>query len=155
MSGTHVHLMVNHFPLVALFLGLGVLAVGHFRRNVEWQKVALGLVVLGGILMAPTYFSGEEAEEIVERTVGIPKALIEEHEEAALPAAIATGVAGATALAVLFLGSRTGSLPAWGSRATLVLGFLALILIGRAANLGGRISHPEIRGETAVTGAPP
>jgi len=32
MNEAHLHLVVNHFPIIATILGFGILAVGVFRK---------------------------------------------------------------------------------------------------------------------------
>lgn len=150
MNWAHVHLVVNHAPVVG---GLFVLALGAWafvRRSAELRRAAL----LGCALLAPAallaFLSGREAEEVVEAISDVPHALLEGHEEAALAALLAFALAGAAAGAVLLF-QRKAEAP--GQRATalcLVLLIGAAGLVTWAANLGGQIRHPEARGGFSV-----
>ncbi len=149
MDAAHLHLLLNHAPLFGLvFAALG-LAWALIGKNDGVGRASLGLLVLAGLLVLPTYLTGEDAEEIVEEQVGVSEAAIHEHEDAALGAAIATGIVGVVALLVL-VGFRRKTVPRWATGLVLVLAIAAGGWIGYVANLGGKINHPEIRGGTAV-----
>ncbi len=144
MNAAHVHLWVNHLPLFAVLLGLLVGLYGARQREENVVRVALMLFVLGALGAVAAYFSGHGAEEIVEE-LGRSHDAIEAHEEAGNLAAYLT-----IALGVLSLGTllRRGPVaPAWRT-ALFVLALVVLGVLGYAANLGGRISHPEITGTT-------
>lgn len=146
MNWAHVHLVVNHAPVVGGFFVLALGAWAFVRRSAELRRAAL----LGSAFLAPAallaFLSGREAEEVVEAFPDVPHALLEGHEEAALAALLAFALAGVAAAAVLLL-QREGETP--GPRATALC--LALLLgaaglVTWAANLGGQIRHPEARG---------
>ncbi|MDQ7039973.1 MAG: hypothetical protein Q9M35_03440 [Rhodothermus sp.] len=142
MNAAHLHLLINHLPLFAVLLGLLVGVYGAWRREETVVRVALMLFVLAALGAAATYFTGEAAEELVE-TLGRSEAALEAHEERGSLAAYLT-----IALGVLSLGTllRRGSVaPAWRT-ALFVLAVVTLGFVGYAANLGGRISHPEVTG---------
>jgi uncharacterized membrane protein len=141
-NAAHLHLLTNHLPLFAVLLGLLVGLYGAWRREENVVRVALMLFVLGALGAVAAYFSGHEAEEIVE-ALGRSHDAIEAHEEAGNLAAYLT-----IALGVLSLGTllRWGPVaPAWRT-ALFVLAVVTLGVVGYAANLGGRITHPEISG---------
>lgn len=144
MSAAHLHLVLNHAPLFALvFASLG-LTWSLARQDEGVARASLGLLILAGILVLPVYLTGDEAEDVVEDQVGVSEAAIEAHEEVALGAAIATGVAGAVGLLVL-VGFRKRALPRTATALVLVLAIGVAGWIGYVANLGGQINHPEIR----------
>ncbi len=147
MTAAHLHLLLNHAPLFGIAFGILGLAWALVRKNEHVGKAALGLLVLAGVLVLPVYLSGENAEDIVEDQVGVSNDAIEAHEDAALAAAIATGVVGAVAL-VLLVVFREKVLPRSATAMALVLALAAGVWIGYVANLGGQINHPEIRGDT-------
>src|SRR5688500_14191615 len=98
MNLTHVHLMLNHVPVLATAFGLGLLVLAAWRRSDEVKKVALGLFVVGALLAVPVYLTGEPAEDAVEQLPGVSKAIIEQHEDAAAVAFTAIAVLGVAAL---------------------------------------------------------
>ena len=148
MSAAHLHLMLNHIPLLGLVFGAVLLAYGLWRGGEDVQKASLGLLAVAGLSAIAVYLTGEPAEEIVEGLAGVSHDAIEAHEEwgwYALIAGISTGV---VALGTLLVGWMRERLGRGAVVLTLVFALLSSGLIGYTANLGGKISHPELRGET-------
>jgi uncharacterized membrane protein len=152
MNGAHLHLLLNHFPIIVTLVGFLVLLWSVARGSEEVKKTALGLLVLGAVLTLPTYLTGEPAEDLVVGLPGVSKTDIERHQEAAGIAAGSLAAVGVAALAGLAAGRRGRVPPALVA----VITFLALVAIGlvaRAANLGGEIRHSEIRPASLAAGA--
>ncbi len=152
MNAAHLHLIVNHFPVVGLLFGILLFAAAGVRRSEDLGRAALWTFVLTGVAGIVAYLTGSGAEEAVEGLAGVSERFVERHEEAALLATAAAGVAGLIALTGL-IGFRRGSaFPRWFNPAVLAAALVAGGLMARAANLGGQIRHPEIQG-TAVSAA--
>ena len=144
MNWAHVHLVLNHLPVILVPVALALLAFGVVRRSADMTNVSLGLFVVAAVFGGGVFLTGEPAEEVVAHLPGVSKAAIDEHEEAAEVAAIVTGLAGLLALGVLVMSRGRRQAPTWLLAATFVVALLAAGLMARAANLGGRIRHPEI-----------
>ena len=144
MNGVHVHLLLNHFPVIGILIGLVVFALGVWRRNDSWTRLALGLFAAVALVALATMLTGEAAEEAVEHLPGVSESIIETHEEAAQLAAIGTYVLGAISLTAL-LWLRRRPLPRALTVTVLPVVLLVSGLMGYAANLGGQIRHTEIR----------
>ena len=155
MTWAHVHLAINHLPVVLVPVAIAMLSTAWVMKNTELRKAGLAWLVVAAITGGGAYFSGEPAEDVVEDLPGVSKPAIEAHEEAALLAAVATGAAGVLALGALVIGRGPVPAPGWLFVTTVAVGLLAAALMVRTANLGGRISHPEIRGPSATTPQPP
>ena len=145
MNPTHLHLMLNHVPVLGTAFGLGLLVFGLGRRSPELKKTALGVFVIVALLTVPVYLTGEPAEDGVKSLPGISKAFIEQHEEAASVAFTGIIVLGAAALTGLLLLQRGKMLPAWFFSLMLAASLIASGLMVWTANLGGQIRHTEIR----------
>lgn len=147
MNPAHLHLIFNHLPIVGSLFAFVLLGWGLLRRNEVLTRAGLVAVLAAAILCIPAQLTGEGAEEVIEDRLNISHHLIHEHEEAAEAGFVALEITGALALfGLLLLGRRS-------PKATLVAG-LALAgavvsfgLLARAGNLGGEISHPELRTE--------
>lgn len=145
MSIVHLHLILNHVPLIGMAFVLLILGVAMWRRNDGMGR--LGLVVMVGLaaVTAVVFLSGEPAEEAIESIAGVSEAMIHPHEEAAEASLIATGIAGVLALIVLGI-YRRRALPRWVTGVALIAALVASSMLGWTANLGGQIRHTEIGG---------
>lgn len=152
MNSLHLHLMLNHLPVVGSLLGLWLWIAAAWRKSLELQKA--GLVLFAGIalLTAPVYWSGEDAEDRAAQFSGVTEALMDPHEEAAGVAALSVALLGVSALGGMIWVRRDRLLPLWyaGVIGVLSLGTVAAMLV--TANLGGQIRHPEIRKSEAHPG---
>ncbi len=107
MNGAHLHLLVNHLPIIGFALGLILLVATMFRRADRGMFLASVLVLViagGGALVAQ--FTGEPAEEIVEHLPDVPKNLIETHEGAATSATVSAAITALLALIFCLLTMR-------------------------------------------------
>lgn len=153
-SLAHLHLLLNHLPIVVTALGLLLLAVGILRRQEGLSRTALAFFVGGALAALPVYLTGEPAEETVEGLPGVTRAIIGQHEDVALVAAIAVGVLGAFALWALWRYRGAASLPRWVATAALLGSFVGSGLMAWAGLLGGQIRHTEVRaGASSGVGA--
>jgi beta-lactamase regulating signal transducer with metallopeptidase domain len=144
MSLVHLHLLLNHVPVIGAVFVLLLLALALWRRSSEIGKVAIGLLVAVAIVAGVVFLTGEPAEEAVENVAGISDSLIHEHEEAAGFALVLAGTLGVFGLALLAW-YRSLALP----RAMMGVALVATLALNAAmawtAYLGGQIRHTEIR----------
>jgi hypothetical protein len=154
MTWAHVHLAVNHVPVIVVPVSIAMLTAAWARKSAELRNAGLVWLVVAAVAGGAAYLTGGPAEDVVENLPAVSKGPIEEHEEAALLAAVATGAAGFLALGALVIGRGPAPVPEWILATTFVVALVATGLMVRTANLGGRISHPEIRGP-ATTLKPP
>jgi uncharacterized membrane protein len=150
MSWGHLHLLLNHVPVIGTVLGLLLLLVAFARKSDELKKVTLGLFVLIALVTIPVYLTGEPAEEMVENIPGISKATIDRHEDAALFSLIAVEVAGIIALAGLLLFRTKKGLGNLLAIVTLAFSVVTGGLMAWTANLGGQVRHTEISSGVAA-----
>lgn len=147
MNGAHIHLLLNHIPVIGTGFGFLVLLVALLRKSTEIRQVSLGIFIISAIVAIPVFFSGEPAEEIAEHLPGVTHALIEEHEEAGKIAFVAIEILGIIALATLVFPRRLANFQHGVSIALLVLSVVVGGLMLRTAGLGGEIRHTEIRSD--------
>ena len=148
MSTAHIHLLLNHVPVIGIVVGFVIFALGVWRRNDSWTRLALGLFAAVAVVAAATMLTGEGAEEAVEHLPNVSESLIESHEDAAKLAAIASYVLGAISVAAL-VWVRRRPLPRTLTVLVLPVVLLATGLMAYTANLGGQIRHTEIRAASA------
>jgi len=144
MNAAFLHLVVNHFPLIALLFAGGFLVAALVRHNRSFLSAALWITLIAGIAAIVTLQSGEAAEHLLEHVPGINSAAIEAHEESAKVALASILLCAGIALVIL-LGMRRWS-PRFERGAALVL-LVALLVAaaftGVAAHKGGMIRHAD------------
>jgi uncharacterized membrane protein len=145
MNAAHQHLVINHFPVIALILGILVMLIGILAKSSVTRRVALLLFIIAGITSMVAMSTGEGAEEIVEHQPGADHHLIHEHEESA--EAMMPFMWGIIALSLiaLFLEWKKKSMAMVASITVLLVGMIATYFGREVATSGGEISHPEIR----------
>lgn len=152
ISGAHLHLLLNHVPILGSVFALVLLAFGFFMRNDTLSRAALWTLVVVSLVAIPAFLSGEEAEHAVEDRPGISNTQIHEHEEQAEIAFWALMCSGAIALGTLTASMKTQSV----NRTLLFLNLVFMagtfILMARTGNSGGAIRHPEIQSASSMGG---
>jgi hypothetical protein len=151
MNGAHLHLLVNHIPVLWLPLAVAFLVWALLRDDPRMIRYGFAALVVVGAFTALAYFTGEPAEHIAEHMTGVSRRLIHEHEEAAELASVITGAVGLAALIFLLAFRRAVRIPRWSGTLLVLAGAVAFALMARAANLGGLIRHPEIHNPVPAT----
>lgn len=145
MNGAHLHLILNHFPIVGLIFSLMLLGAALYRKSPELTRAAAVAFVAVALVAIPVYLTGEPAEEIVEHMPGFAEEIFERHETAGLVSLIALGVLGAVSLLGLVVSRGAPALPRWLGPTLLALGLAASAWVGWTSSLGGQITHEEAR----------
>ena len=83
MNEAHLHLLINHIPVLGTLFGFLILLFGVVRNSKPLQQAALITFIIAVIATFSASSSGEGAEEIVEHIAGVEHKLIHEHEEIA------------------------------------------------------------------------
>jgi glucan phosphoethanolaminetransferase (alkaline phosphatase superfamily) len=149
MSLTHLHLLLNHFPVIGTVIVTALFAWAVIRRSGEITRVSLGLIAAIGAISLLVFFTGEPAEEAIENLPGFSEAITERHEEFALIATVVVAGFGAVAAATLAL-LRKREIPRWVAVGSLVMSIVASGVMGYTAMLGGQIRHTEVRANVAL-----
>ena len=151
MNPAHLHLLLNHVPVLGAFGLLLLFTIAFLRRDSSLGRLTLVLSVAVAAASVAVFLSGEPAEELVEDLAGVAESAIEPHEEFARVATIASGICGAAALMTL-IAFRRRERPRWITGSALVGALAVSGLMGWTANLGGQIRHAEIGGGAPQSG---
>jgi len=151
MDQTHIHLFINHLPIIGAILGGIVLTYGLLTKSDETKIAAYILFIISAIGAGIAYLTGEGAEKTVENLPGVVESIIKEHEESALTSLIALIVLGVAAI----IGIVTIKKVNWSKNVGVFVLLISLVsfgLIAYTGYLGGQIRHTEIRiGNTIQT----
>ena len=145
MNDAHLHLAVNHFPIIGTILGLGILIAGIILKNNSVKNTAYCLFIVAAIFAAFSMGTGEGAEEMVEDMPSIGKEIIHEHEEIAEKLAIVLYSLGVLSLIGLFMNYKHHTKSNFVSYVTIVVVVIAVYFAQLTGTTGGEIRHTEIR----------
>ena len=152
MNDAHLHMVVNHFPIIGTIFGLGILIAALFLKNNTVKNTAYVLFAIAAIFAFASMNTGEGAEEIVEDFPNIGKQIIHEHEELAEKFAIVMYVLGVASLLGLYLNLKNNAKAKLMSFLILTVAIVGIILSKAVGTSGGEIRHTEIR-ENSVESA--
>ena len=150
MTGTHLHLIINHVPIFGAAFAAVLLLVSLRYGRAILQRTALALLVVVALGGTAAKYSGEPAEDGVRGMPGVTREAIKEHEELADKSFLAAAVLGVLALGVL-VRWRTTEIPRSAALAALAGSLVVAGMMGFTGLLGGQIRHTEVRtGATAA-----
>lgn len=151
MNDAHLHMVVNHFPIIGTILAIGILIAGLLNKNQSIINTAYVLFVIGAVFGILSMNTGEGAEELVEDMPGIGWKIIHEHEELAEKMALLLDVLGILSLLGFYLQYKNNPKQKLVSYAILILSIASLFVIQKVGTSGGEIRHTEIRKQSNVT----
>ncbi|HXA02879.1 MAG TPA: hypothetical protein VNW99_12870 [Cytophagaceae bacterium] len=149
MKLAHLHLLITHLPIFGSILGGLVLIHGLWTKSHQTKIAAYNVLIISSIGAVISYFTGENAEEAVEKIQGITKHAIEQHEDFALIALVALIILGTVSMVGLLLTLRKSPFTRTVALVTLFISLISFGLVARTGYLGGQIRHTEFNAEPA------
>lgn len=154
MNDAHLHMVVNHFPIIGTILGLGILITGMILKNNSVKNTAYVLFIVAAVFAAFSMGTGEGAEEMVEDMPNIGKRIIHEHEEIAEKLALILYLLAAVSLTGLILNLKNHSKAKLISFIAAIVAMGAVFIATLVGTSGGEIRHTEIRNENTFSNSP-
>ena len=145
MNDAHLHLIVNHFPIIGTVFGLGILIAGLVLKNNSVKSTAYIIFIVTAVFAAISVVTGRGAEELVKDMPNIGHQIIHEHEELAEKFALLLYGIGVFSLLLLYTAVNKHKFAKILSFITLILAIGAAILSIGVGTSGGEIRHTEIR----------
>ncbi|BCL78564.1 hypothetical protein ccbrp13_10290 [Ktedonobacteria bacterium brp13] len=154
LNTAHIHLLLNHFPILGSIIITGLFIVALIFRNTFLQKVSLWFLAGIAVITAITFQTGSGAEQAV-LSLNMPQVVslsaLQSHKQMADVGLVLMFFTGAISLGSAVFYRNKPALP----RPLLVL-MLVILLVNvgvftYVSYLGGMIMHPEIRTFVATT----
>ena len=152
MNDAHLHMVVNHFPIIGTILGLGILIAGVAFKNNSIKNTAYCLFIVGAIFAFASMSTGEGAEEIAEKLPDVTDQVIHDHEEAAEKLAIALYILGGISIVGLYLNFKNNSKATLISFLAVIIAAVGVFFAQQTGTTGGEVRHTEIRANATNAG---
>lgn len=150
MNDAHLHMVVNHFPIIGTIFGLGILITGIVMKKNVIKNVAYVLFCISAIFGFASMYTGEGAEEIAENLPSVTDQIIHEHEEMAEKLALVLYVLAGISLVGLFLNFKNHAKASLVSFLAFVIALVAVFLGKQTGTTGGDVRHTEIRANVST-----
>jgi uncharacterized membrane protein len=145
MNFAHIHLLLNHIPVIGSIIGCGLFLISLIGKNEDLRRAGLIIFAAVALVAIPAFASGKGAQLMLQHKPGISDAFVQRHEGAAMLALWFLEATGALALTGLWQFHRRGRMTRWNLAAVLIFSLLAAGLMVRTGNTGGEIRHAEAR----------
>jgi hypothetical protein len=144
MNWTHVHLVLNHIPVIGFAVPIVLLLTAWVRKDRKLEWLSLQMFVVFALLTIPVYLTGSPASHHMREMPGISQEVIHRHSNASDFAFWTMEALGVFSLFTLYKFRSSAAVPPRASAALLALAVTTFGLMIWTANLGGKIRHPEI-----------
>jgi uncharacterized membrane protein len=151
MNDAHLHLIVNHFPIVGFLIGTLVLIAGLLLKKSEVKLTAFGIYLFSVLASVVANKTGDEAEEILEDIEGVSHSLIHTHEEYAETFFVLALILGALSLIGFVAELKKFKFANFLTVLILLFAIAASVSATYVGTSGGEIRHPEIREDAGAT----
>src|SRR4051812_14869582 len=84
MALAHLHLVLNHIPVIGSAIAFGLLLLSLVRRSDDLRRAGLEVVVLVGLFSLPAYLSGAGGQRQLGNIEGVSSVMVRAHHDAAL-----------------------------------------------------------------------
>lgn len=145
MNDAHLHLAVNHLPIIFPVVGIIILITGLISKSEAVKRTAYFIFSIGSLTAIAAMTTGEGAEEIVEKIAAVNENYIETHEHAAETFAVLSYILGALSLMGLWASFKQKTFSGIFNIVTLVFACVVLYFGTQTGTTGGEIRHTEIR----------
>ena len=145
----HVHILLNHFPSIGTVFGVALFAYALWKKNQDLQILSFIVFMIMAVLAIPTVITGAAASIAITERPDLNPAMVQLHLDAAVVAVSFISLTGTFSWLALWQYRRFKAPSQWTVWAVLGLSIITLAFMVKTGDLGGEISHPEIRGAGA------
>jgi len=144
MNTAHLHLLVNHFPIITPLLAGLILFFAILMKSENSKRIAYFLFIVAGLATMAAMATGDGAEDAVESIAGVTESSIEEHEESAEVFAVLNYVLAVLSIIGLWASLKQKKFSALLSIAIVLLTVVSFFFAYQTGNSGGKIRHTEL-----------
>jgi uncharacterized membrane protein len=146
MNLAHLHLLLNHFPIIGTFFAAAFLIAGMLMKENKYQVAAAYILMFTLVMSAGAYFTGDPAEDAVKKlgTCANTEA-IEEHDDMAKFGLITMILLGAGSAVAVWMNSKKDVRVVRIYQFLTITTIICFLLMSYIGYLGGKIHHPEIQ----------
>lgn len=145
MNSTYLHLVLAHFPIIGIIIGVVILSYGLFYKKNILIKTSFVIFVACALMAIPVFLTGDGAANVVKNLPGVSEKLIKIHEELAEKVIWFIEVLGVFSLIGLFLAFKADKRFKTVCVIILIFSLTTSVLIIKVGSTGGQIRHSEIR----------
>src|SRR6266849_306970 len=84
MNFVHIHLLLNHLPVIGSIIGLGLFLISLFGKNDDLRRASLIVFAAMALIAIPAFVSGKGAQLMLQGKPGISDEFVQRHEGAAM-----------------------------------------------------------------------
>ncbi|NOT38347.1 MAG: hypothetical protein HOP11_13330 [Saprospiraceae bacterium] len=150
MNEAHIHLIINHLPIIFPIAGIIAIITGLISKSESVKRTSFLIFILGALATIAAMKSGEGAEDVVEKISGVSEVYIEKHEELAERFAIFSYLLGGISLLGLWISFKKNANSNIFNVVILSIALSTLFLAQKTGTSGGEIRHTEIRNDSTV-----
>jgi hypothetical protein len=151
MDFAHLHLLLNHVPIIGTMVGLGLFLLSFFANTQDLRRASFVVFVATALLTIPAFMTGIGAQVEILASGGVSNDLIQRHQGSAELTVWFMQITGAFSTVALWRSRRPVRTSRWNTVAVLFFSLVTAGLLARTGNTGGEIRHPEIRYEQAAS----
>ena len=93
----HLHLLLNHFPIIGMIIGVALFAIALVGRSDTLVRNSLAVFFVLALIALPAFVTGDAATTVLKNRTDISRSALEAHQDAALWGFIMIEVLGAAA----------------------------------------------------------
>ena len=73
MNLAHLHLLLNHWPIIGTFIAVGMFLVALVARSDDLKQATLALFALMALMAIPAYLTGHIAQDRLQGEPGVSR----------------------------------------------------------------------------------
>ena len=149
MNIAHIHIVINHLPIVGYFFSIFLITTSLYFRSQEGVIISAVLVMVISALGAlAAYFSGSPSIKQIAGLPGVGHKYINIHYTRAKIAVLFSCLSGLTAITCGIIIIRTDApVPAYCYALMMISSLITSFAMVFTGNAGGKIRHQEVRDE--------